>query len=216
MTRPVLLDLFCGAGGAGHGYWLAGFDVVGVDLAYQPSYPYEFIQGDWAKWLERMHEGVDAIHASPPCQGYTTMNNRHPSTSPRLIGEVREALQATGKPWVIENVPGARRWMNPTLQLHGGQFGLDLVRLRLFETNVLIPSPPLVPRVKDAAAIYGANDGRLLWTRTDGTTLHVASLERAREAMQMPWSDWDGIREAIPPAYTQWIGTHLLDHVNAS
>ena len=213
MTRPILLDLFCGAGGAGHGYWLAGFDVVGVDIAYQPTYPYEFIQGDWHKWLLNMAPGVDAIHASPPCQGYTTMNNRHASSSPRLIGDVRQALQATGLPYVIENVPGARRWMHPTLFLHGGQFGLPLWRPRLFETSVLIPSPPKMPRPRDAAAIYGANDQRRLLTRKDGTELRAASLEQARTAMQMPWADWDGLREAIPPAYTHHIGQHLHTHI---
>lgn len=208
-----ILDLFCGAGGAGWGYHLAGFSVLGVDIDPQPSYPFPFLQHDALEVAAEMAQDFDAVHASPPCQGYTTMNNRHGSSSPLLIDEVRALLQATGKPWVIENVVGARSHMRHPVLLHGGMFGLDVYRPRLFETNWLLMSPSSAKRPEDAAAIYGKNDGRRVWTRADGSELRVATLERARAAMEMPWADWHGVKEAIPPAYTRWIGERMLEHL---
>lgn len=104
--KPKLLDLFCGAGGAAMGYHRAGFEVVGVDIKPQPRYPFEFHQGDAMTWPL---EGFDAIHASPPCQAYTVAQNatRNGAAHPDLVAPVRERLQATGKPWVMENVVGA-------------------------------------------------------------------------------------------------------------
>jgi DNA (cytosine-5)-methyltransferase 1 len=210
MTRPRLLDLFCGAGGAAVGYHDAG-----VDNEPQPLYPYTFIQADALQVLEHPSTlGYDAIHASPPCQGYTTMSNRHGSTSPLLIAETRRLLDATGLPYVIENVCGARPHMRNPLMIHGGQFGLNLYRPRLFESNVLLMAPPPAARPTDAAAVYGKReDGRLLWTRADGSELRAATLTEAREAMGMPWADWTGVREAIPPAYTEHVGRQLLAHL---
>ena len=112
---------------------------------------------------------------------------------------------------MIENVVGAKRAMRSPLRLHGGQFGLRLFRPRYFESNVLLMAPERAPRVKDAAAVYGVKeDRRLLRTREDGTELRAASLEQAREAMEMPWASWNGCREAIPPAYTRFIGEQLM------
>ena len=218
-TRPRLLDAYCGAGGATRGYQNAGFHVTGIDNQPQPHYCGDtFILGDALQLLAdpAFVAGFDAIHASPPCQAYTTMNNRWGSTSPPLIPATRALLQAAGLPWVMENVIGARRSMLNPLALHGGQFELDVYRPRLFESNVLIMAPPPAAQPVDAAAVYGRDDGRRLWTRRDGTTLNVATVERAREAMEMPWADWDGIREAIPPAYTEWIGSQLLQHVRCA
>jgi DNA (cytosine-5)-methyltransferase 1 len=210
-----LLDLFCGAGGAAMGYHRAGFEVVGVDIEPQPNYPFEFHQADAMTYPL---DGFDAIHASPPCQGYSTMSNRWGSDVPQLVDAVREMLIASGLPWVIENVCGARDHMRSPLMLHGGQFGLRLYRPRLFESNVLLMAPPKSKRVADAAAVYGRKESkpRLLWTREDGTELRSATLEEAREAMGMPWADWQGVREAIPPAYTEHIGRQLMAHLEAA
>jgi DNA (cytosine-5)-methyltransferase 1 len=218
VSRPRLLDLFCGAGGAAMGYHRAGFDVVGVDLEPQPHYPFEFVQGDALLELEMgivaggwPGEGFDAIHASPPCQAYSTMGNRWESpTSPPLIAETRDLLEATELPWVIENVSGALADMRSPIELTGEMFGLGVHRPRLFESNVMLLAPPRPPRQKDPVAVYGKNDGRRLWTRKDGSELRCASLEEAQEAMGMDWADWHGTKEAIPPAYTQHVGAQLL------
>lgn len=221
-----LLDLFCCQGGAGMGYRRAGFDVTGVDIDPQPRYPQAltFRQWDALDVLSRMENGsfplghFDAIHASPPCQGYSTMSNRHGSDVPQLIDDVRWYLERIGLPYVIENVVGAKRAMRSPMRLHGGQFGLNLYRPRLFESNVLLTPPPPAPRVKNPAAVYGRVESkpRLLWTRNDGTELRSATLEEAREAMGMPWADWQGVREAIPPAYCEWIGRQLAAHLEVA
>jgi len=212
-VKPRLLDLFCCEGGAAVGYQRAGFHVTGVDIDPQPNYAGdEFHQADA---LEFPLAGFDAVHASPPCQGYTTMSNRHGSTSPLLIDAVRDRLVDYGVlVWVIENVVGAKAHMRSPMRLHGGQFGRNLYRPRLFESNVLLCPPPPAPRVKDAAAVYGVReDRRRLLTRKDGTELRAASLDEAREAMEMPWATWNGCREAIPPAYTEWVGAQLMAHL---
>lgn len=211
--RPRLLDLFCCAGGAAKGYHDAGFEVIGVDINPQPNYPFEFWQQDALFWIWDLASEFDAIHASPPCQGYTTMNNRHSSSSPLLIEQTRELLEATGLPYVIENVDGARQHLRDPIRLTGEMFGLRVHRPRLFETNWLCLSPPKVARQADPVAVYGKQDGRRLWTRADGTELRVANLSEASEAMGIDWMEWDEIREAIPPAYCEWIGRQLLEHV---
>lgn len=219
MRKPVLRDLFCGAGGAAMGYWRAGFEVVGVDIEPQPHYPFEFHQADA---LTYPLEGADAIHASPPCQAFTQMSNRWRGQGGRadshqdLIAATRARLRAAGVPYVIENVPGAKRAMQATLTLHGGMFGLGVYRPRLFESNVLILAPREEPP-RDTIGVYGkAHDGRLLWARADGTEQHApASLAEAQEAMGMDWGDWHGVKEAIPPAYTEYIGRQLMTALEA-
>jgi DNA (cytosine-5)-methyltransferase 1 len=206
------------------GYHRAGFDVVGVDINPQPNYPFEFIQADaleyMRSWLSDRptrvgwHVEADAIHASPPCQGYTSMNNRHGSGSPLLIAQTRELLQATGLPYVIENVVGARDHMIDPVLIHGAQVGLSyLARPRLFETNWHLMAP-FAARNHDAIPVYGKLDGRRLWTRKDGTELRAPkTLEIPSKAMGIDWMTWDELREAIPPAYTELIGHQLHAHV---
>lgn len=209
--KPLLLDLFCCEGGAAAGYHRAGFDVIGVDLAPQPRYPFPFLQAD-ALVPPFDLSRFDAIHASPPCQSYSTMANRHGSDEPELIADVRTMLEMSGVPWVIENVTGARPHMRSPLTLHGGHFGLRLNRQRLFESNVMLWAPTPAKPPKDAVAVYGRReDRRRLWTRADGTELRAASLDQARTAMEMPWASWNGCREAIPPAYTEFIGEQLIE-----
>lgn len=214
MTRPKLLDLFCCEGGAGMGYARAGFDVTGVDIVERDRYPFTFIQADALRYLEEHGHEYAAIHASPPCQGYTTMSNRYVNAQaewPKLIEPARDALQRTGKPYVIENVVGAKREMRNPIKLSGGMFGLGVERPRLFESNVPLVALPYRP-ADPVIGVYGRHhDGRRLWTRRDGTELRAAkTLMEGRLAMGIGWMGWGGLTEAIPPAYTEYIGQQLM------
>lgn len=221
--KPRLLDLFCGAGGAAEGYANAGFEVVGVDIEPQ-GYPFRFFQVDALEVLRDRSKfrcldwGFDAIHASPPCQGYTSANRKHPETRaeyPRLIAEVRDLLQATGLPYVIENVPGARNELDHPVQICSRGLGLGVGRHRLYECSFPVFS---VQCQCDGSEIgvYGKLDGRRLWTRKDGSELRAArTLEQASEAMGIDWMTWDELKEAIPPEHTRHIGEALKAHLEA-
>lgn len=222
--RPRLLDLFCGAQGAGVGYHRAGFDVTGVDIAAHPDAPHPVIVADALAILLEPHflAGFDVIHASPPCQNFTTMSNRSRAVGgkaatdhPDLISWVRLGLQAWGGPYVIENVPGARREMRNPITLSGGAFGLRVERPRLFESNVPLRAPSRV-KVVDPVGVYGKLDGRRLFTRKDGSEQRAArTLDEGAAAMGIDWmTQWEDITEAIPPAYTEHIGRQLIEHVS--
>ena len=235
MTRPRLLDLFCGAGGAAMGYYRAGFDVVGVDIAPQPHYPFEFIQADALELLRFTSVSYDAIHASPPCQAFTQMSAKYrgkglggiTDTHVDMLTPTLELLRGMDIPWVVENVPGAKRIMNTTVKLHGGMFGLGVHRPRLFESSVMLLAP-VAPQTREPIGVYGkCADGRRLYTRNNGNwrTAKVPkksilrapkTLEEAQDAMGMDWADWRGTKEAIPPAYTEFIGAQLLAYVKAT
>jgi DNA (cytosine-5)-methyltransferase 1 len=220
MSRPLLLDLYCGAGGAARGYHDAGFDVIGVDIEPQPRYPYEFHKADA---LTFPLDGFDAVHASPPCQAFTQMSARwrgkgtKADTHADLLTPTRELFRRLDMPWVIENVQGAIHHMSPTLTLHGGMFGLGVHRPRLFESNVLMLAPK-APACIQPIGVYGTKpDGRTTYRyRTNGnlkgkSLIRAAkSIEEASEVMGIDWMTWQEIREAIPPAYTQLIGEQLL------
>lgn len=224
-----ILDLFCGAGGAAMGYHLAGFEVVGVDINPQPNYPFQFIQADVIGLLtgESGHPdydgwyAFDAIHASPPCQAKTTMSNRWrgygglADDRVSLISRTRGLLRCTDLPWVIENVTGARPEMPNAVCVTGGPFGLRTHRPRLFEASFPLEKPATKPRAVDPIGIYGPGAyGQKLWKRVDGSyQRRAASVEEAREVMEMPWADWREIAEAIPPAYTKWVGDQLMNHL---
>lgn len=212
--RPRLLDLFCGAGGCSRGYADAGFDVSGVDIEEHSDYPYPIQVLDA---LEAILDGYDVVHASPPCQASTTMSNRWRGKSVttdahvNLIPVVREKLLSWGGPYVIENVPGARPSLRDPILLSGGWFGLQVERPRLFESNMpLAPAPR--KKVDNPIGVYGKLDGRRLWTRKDGTEQRCArTLEEGRRAMGIDWMQWHDLTEAVPPAYTEYIGRQLLE-----
>lgn len=208
----ILLDLFCGQGGAASGYSEAGFDIIGIDIKPQPNYPFTFIQAD-ALTLPIDLNKIDAIHASPPCQSYSTMNNGRGSTHPALIDDTRKLLSSTNLPYIIENVMGARKEMPDAELLHGGMFDIRTTRPRLFETNWRYLPPKKCPRPKDPLGIYGHHEqnGRVLWRRKDGTAQLAATLKQAQEILSMPWADWRGVCEAVPPVYTKHIGQQLME-----
>lgn len=214
--KPRLLDLFCCAGGAALGYNRAGFEVVGVDLEPQPNYPFRFIQAD-ALTLDRKFLALfDAIHASPPCQSYSDLAKRNGNADawPRLIDPVREMLIQSGLPYVIENVEGAPL-RNPTV-LCGTMFpGLRVLRHRLFETNFHVLAPPhgkhpLCHTMDKRKAHYGKTDDMRDFVSVNGGG--NCSVAAARDAMGIDWMTKDELNEAIPPAYTHFIGKQLLRH----
>lgn len=212
MSKPRLLDLFAGAGGAAIGYHRAGFDVVGVDIDPQPNYPFEFHQADAMTFPL---DGFDAIHASPPCQAYTAYRRRGGGVGngyPDLIDDIRHRLIRALVPWVIENVPGAP--LHNPIQLCGSNFGLDVRRHRLFESHLMLMAPPCnhgrqTPRFPPAT------------NRTNPrSTVEIGvwriPLAVQQQAMGIDWMTLEELTEAIPPAYTQWIGEQLLAHLKAA
>lgn len=209
-----LLDLFCGAGGAAVGYHRAGFtEIVGVDIKPQKNYPFTFVQADALEYLAEHGSEFDVIHASPPCQGYSVLAAMHPTGEwPDLIPPVRAALIATGVPNVIENVEAARLLSRPALfgahgiLLCGSMFGLGIARgqlrrHRLFEGSTLLRQPACQHRGR-AVGVYGhgghSGKHRMLYRA------------EAAEAMGIDWMTRDELAQAIPPAYTEFIGRQLL------
>jgi DNA (cytosine-5)-methyltransferase 1 len=208
-----LLDLFCGAGGAAMGYARAGFtDIVGVDIAFQPHYPFSFVLGDALEYLAEHGSEFDAIHASPPCQLWTRVGNHSRDSGaeyPDCLTPLRPILFANGKPFVIENVPGAPL-VDPLL-LCGSMFDppLHVRRHRLFEASFPIESPMWACRhglYGPRFPIYEHYRKRLSSTaRAHGNNTYGAA-----EAMGIDWMSRAELTQAIPPAYTEFVGRALL------
>jgi DNA (cytosine-5)-methyltransferase 1 len=204
MRKPLLLDLFCGAGGCAKGYHDAGFEVVGVDIKPQPHYPYEFHQADA---LTYPLNGFDVIHASPPCQAYSASTFEHRKKGnvyPDLLNIVRKRLLVNGKPWIIENVIGAP--VQHGMILCGSQFGLKVRRHRYFETSLFLFAPGPCRHIDDAISIFGhCRESRIQGYRINHT------LKEAQDAMGIDWMNQRELTQAIPPAYTRWIGLQFMD-----
>lgn len=213
MARPRLLDLFSGAGGATRGYQLAGFHVTGVDLVASPNYcGDDFIQADA---LDFDLSGYDAIHASPPCQAFTAYRRRGAGVGdgyPDLIAPLRARLQATGLPYVIENVPGAP--LHIPIQLCGSSFGLDIRRHRWFESNQALWAVPCAHGWQTPRFPQATNRANLRSTVEVG--VWRIPLEVQQRAMGIDWMTLPELTEAIPPAFTRFIGAQLLDAMRAA
>jgi hypothetical protein len=220
-VKPKLLDLFCCGGGASRGYHAAGFDVTGVDIKRQPNYPFKFVRADALEYVREHGHLYDAIHASPPCQGYSPHVSSAGSkwvptegkNEPRLIGPCRDLLLATGKPFVIENVVGARDDMRISLKLCGTMFGLPISRHRLFESNVWIEQPQ-VHSCRGVAKKFAAAKG---WSYRDmsvtGKGRGAGTADRWKEILGIPPSEiltQHQLAECIPPAYAEHIGRYLM------
>lgn len=195
------------------GYHRAGFEVVGVDIAPQKRYPFEFHQGDALDYCREHGHEFDVIHASPPCQHYTKIRVLWRNEHPDLVRETRDALKETGKPYVIENVVGSPL-IDPIL-LCGTMFGLGLTesrgylqRHRLFETNASpsLPGPCCHPKGTRAVGVYGHTGG----STKRGSGNHFWYLSDWKEAMGIDWMIRDELAQSIPPAYTEWIGRHFI------
>lgn len=227
MKRVRLLDLFCGAGGAAMGYHQAGFEVVGVDVRPQPRYPFQFIQADVLTLDPAFVASFDAIHASPPCQAHSALKSMHNAkVHPDLVEPTRALLIASGKPWAMENVVGAP--LLAPITLCGTMFGLgvddaDLLRHRLFEMS----EPPLfVPQCRHGArstiGVYGGharNRKRTIGVYGTGARdsgrkfdkgIADFTVVQAREAMGIDWMTLAELCQAIPPAYTRFIGEYIM------
>ncbi|MGW1553796.1 DNA methylase [Streptomyces sp. NPDC002346] len=223
--RPRLLDLFSCAGGAAMGYNRAGFRVTGVDIADRPNYPFTFHCADALEYLAALIaageiERYAAVHASPPCQAGcaltigTNASRGWGRQHVQLIPELRTLLDASGLPYVIEQ-PNGKAPVRPDLRLCGEMFGLGVLRHRCFELGGwTVPQPPHpkhrgyvrgyrhgVYRDGPYVAAYGAGGGK-------------ATVPEMQAAMGITWTDVrEELTEAIPPAYTQWIGAAWLDQV---
>lgn len=234
MNRPILLDAFCGAGGCTKGYQEAGFYVAGIDIEPQPHYiGDDFIQMDALEALRILISGgyitgktgrryylsdFDVIHASPPCQGYSTTRDIHKrkpwhkKERPLLVEDIRALLINTGKPYVIENVEGAP--LKNYVMLCGSMFpGLRVYRHRLFECNPAIHFPPAscnhsysMPASKGT---YHTLDKRDFITCVG----HNFQAESGKVAMKIDWMTRDEMAQAIPPVYCEWIGKQLLQMI---
>ncbi|MFD6095050.1 DNA cytosine methyltransferase [Nocardiopsis flavescens] len=203
--RPRILDLFSCAGGAAMGYHRAGFEVVGVDIAPQPRYPFEHHVADAIEFVTAHGRKFDAIHASPPCQAFTSARVIHGREHPDLVAPTRAALAATGRPWVMENVPGSP--LRPDLVLCGSMFPelrdgpYGIVRHRLFEFSDMPVGLALVPpctHPPTVVSVFGHG----------GHVYH--GVAQWRRVMGIDWMTRDELAQAIPPAYTHHIGTELL------
>lgn len=216
--RPKLLDLFCGAGGCSVGYHRAGFDVTGVDIEPHRDYPFELIVADALEVLAGPFvAGFDVIHASPPCPRYSAATNARGSAlnHPDLVPPVQALLRATGQPYVIENVPGAP--LDHPLLICGWAMGLKhLRRHRLFESNIPLMSPGCLCPNGDSVSVFGhsGEDRRRATKAKYGGARKSLELADARAIMRVPWmSDRADVSDAIPPAYTEYLGAQLLEQL---
>ncbi|MAH50410.1 hypothetical protein CMI37_31605 [Candidatus Pacearchaeota archaeon] len=233
VNRPRLLDLFCGAGGCSVGYHRAGFDVVGVDINPQPNYPFEFHQADA---MEFPLDGFDAIHASPPCQAHSVLGKmvkNERNEYPDLIAATRVRLRQYGRPWVIENVEGAPMdlgtWPLFTTEsgivLCGSMFGLnngeyELRRHRLFESSETLWQPKCNHHLP-VIGFYGDHARtrkRVVGSKDRGRDIvgKDRKMPLVRDLMGIDWMTWHEATQAIPPAYTEWIGRRIIDAIQTT
>lgn len=212
-----LLDLFCGAGGASAGYAAAGFEVFGVDIVAQPHYPFQFFKADALAFP--VAYGFDAIHASPPCQAHSDLQHQSRIEYPDLIAPIRERLVRSGLPYIIENVVGAPL-IDPVL-LCGADDALfpDLrvIRHRLFESNVPLvgstcplPHPKVFTYDKRKKQYGKLNQNKSYVQVTGGGNCRA---KNKRNAMGTSWMTGAECNEAVPPAYTEFIGHQLMEYL---
>jgi DNA (cytosine-5)-methyltransferase 1 len=218
-ARPRLVDAFCGGGGASMGYYRAGFDVVGIDLCDQPSYPFDLIKGDAVDLLAspQFMAQFDAAAASPPCQGYSKMTGCRPGLAgqyPRLIEVVRDLCRAWGGPWVIENVDGAGLAEQDDLfgahgaLLCGAMFGRELYRHRCFEASFPLRVPHHPRHGKPASKAGHWKPGTVI-----SVAGNCAPAALARQVMDIDWMPRGQLAEAIPPYFTEYLGMQLREHL---
>lgn len=217
--KPKALDLFCKAGGTSTGLARAGFDVTGVDIEPQPRYPFKFVLGDALEYCARHGHKFNLVVAGPPCQLYTKLASLSNGNYPDLVGATREALQATGRPYIIENVPHAP--LENPLMLCGTMFPeLRVIRHRLFECWPVLWWPPApcyhwgvtsaCGRGKNKHNLSGYVAGNLENFDFITVTGNDYIADDGRRAMDISWMTKKELSQAIPPAYFEWLGKQML------
>ncbi|OHB72388.1 MAG: hypothetical protein A2W17_04505 [Planctomycetes bacterium RBG_16_41_13] len=207
-TQPILIDLFCGGGCAAYGYLSAGFFVIGIDIKSSKNYPSYNHTLDYLTAIKRYDNIASAYHASPPCQMYSKLKGLVKKDYNSLLEPVREALKATGKPYIIENVPGAS--MTNIIKLNGTMFNLKCVKERWFESNCLIMQPERY-KIKGKCYVPGYGIGVTGYVSVVGNNFTNA---QGKMAMQVTGSMTNReLAEGIPPAYTKFIGEQLINYV---
>lgn len=212
-NKPRLLDLFCKAGGCTKGYQRAGFHVTGVDIDPQPRYCGDaFVQSDALEYVAKHGHEFDAISASPPCQGYSRMRHVTGREYPLMIPMVRHMLRKTGRPYVIENVEDAP--LIDDILLCGTMFGLKTFRHRKFETSFFMMAPPHITHTLFGKA---SGQGRPVTAEKQYITVtgNFSGIETGKRAMGIDWMSKRELTQAIPPAYTEYIGRHLMEVLHA-
>ena len=207
MDKKKLLDLYCGGGGASHGYELAGWDVTGIDFIPQPKYRGRFVQADAIEYLRENYYKFDAIHASPPCQEYSISSMQFRLKSKKyddLINITRIELIKTQLPYIIENVPGAPL-INPVI-LCGSMFGMTTYRHRLFESNINLKVPKH-PKHKNINAKMGRKPKTGEFIQYMG---HFSGVKIVQDITGLYWLGQKELAQSIPPQYTKFIGEQLI------
>jgi DNA (cytosine-5)-methyltransferase 1 len=209
MRRPRLFDGFCKAGGSGTGWHRAGFEVVGVDVEPQPRYPFEFYQADVFEFLAEHGHEFDVWTGSPPCRDHTSLASRAGfDGSSWMLPAFRELCEASGLPYVIENVPGAP--MRADVTLCGEMFELRVIRHRRFESNVFLPQP----HHPEHTARVATSRRRERWDQGwHASVTGDIGTYIGPEAMGIDWMTGDELSNAIPPAYTEFLGRHLVRYL---
>jgi DNA (cytosine-5)-methyltransferase 1 len=202
------LDLFCGQGGVSYGLTKAGFDVTGVDLYPMPKYPYRFVQADA---LEFDLHGYDFIWASPVCKKYSSATKTAGTQDlhPDQIPAIRERLAASGVPYIIENVTTAP--LIAPVMLCGAMFGLKTYRHRIFESNVPLRVPQHQPHTAKVAKMgRRPKNGEFI-----NPVGHFSDVQAGRDALGIQWMGQDGLSQAIPPAYAEYLGLQIIEYLNS-
>lgn len=209
MSRPVLIDYFCKAGGAAMGYHRAGFEVIGVDIEPQPHYPFTFIQADVFEVFSELAALADVIHGSPPCQDHSRMRSitGRDSGTGWMLGEFLRLCRETGKPYVVENVIGSP--ITGTV-LCGTMFDLKVKRHRVFSTSFDVSPIACGSHDGEFYSPTGHGDPNRRNRSANPHLKGAGYTYRCRQAMGIDWMNRDELAQAIPPAYTEYIGRHLL------